>query len=371
MWYLGSSGAGVVQNCKFTMKIFIQISLLFGLAVQSAMAAGTNEAKPVEVKPSAPAVSKEIAKEIRGILEKKYVDLSQVTPEKLDAVAPESLLETFGGAVRVLSPDDLKKEGQDLRPVIGAKSVIPPFIGYIRFNRFDSKAAETLWQTINEMESKDHISSLILDLRFVKSDDYLDGAKIASLFVPADVEIFHWEKSPPGGQVAVKTTAIKDRITLPMTVLINQETEGAAEVVAAVLKEQSKVVVIGRSPSAGRAYKTEDQKLSDGRVLRFATEKVRLAKGTELFLKGLQPDVLPDLTVTTEKDIFSKPFEPPTEFVEKPLFNEAILVGKAQSPLPAAVEKERKERTIPASNDDLALQRAIDVLKGMRALGLS
>ena len=354
------------------MKIFFQVCLLFGLTVQAAMAAGTNEAKPGEVKKtSATPISKQTYKEIRGILEKNYVDLNQVTPEKLDAIAAEGVLDSFGSAVQILSSDDSKKEGQDLRPVIGAKGVIQPFIGYIRFNRFDASAPEALWQVIDEMESKDHISGLILDLRFVKSDDYRVAAKIASLFLPADVEIFRWEKSAHGEESGVKTVAIKDRIMLPMTVLVNQETEGAAEVLAAVFKEQGKVVIVGRSPTAGRACRTTDQKLADGKILRFATEKVRLAKGMELFLKGLQPDIVLEFTIETEKDIFSKPFEPPVEFTEKPLFNEAILVGKSTSPLAAQVEKERKERVIPASNDDLVLQRAIDVLKGMRALGLS
>ncbi len=354
------------------MKKFFQVCLVFGLAVQAVAAAGTNEAKPEEVKktPATP-VSRQTYKEIRGILEKQYVDLNQVTPEKLDAVASEGMLDSFGSAVQVLSPDDLKKEEQDLRPVIGARGLIQPFIGYIRFNRFDSKAPETLWQVIDEMESKDHISGLILDLRFVKSNDYMVAAKIASLYLPADVEIFHWEKSVHSEEPGIRTVAIKDRITLPMAVLVNEQTEGAAEVLAAVLKEQSKVVIVGRSPTAGRAYRTADQKLADGKILRFATEKVRLAKGTELFLKGLQPDIVLEFSSETEKDIFSKPFEAPVEFTEKPLFNEAILVGKASSPLPAQVEKERKERVIPASNDDLVLQRAIDVLKGMRALGLS
>jgi hypothetical protein len=355
----------------YDMKTYSILFALLAFTAASVWSAGTNEPKPEDVKKQSPAMSQQMYKEVRSILEKMYVDLSQVTPEKLDGVAPEGLLTSFGSAVQILSPDGSKKEGQDLRPVISAKAVISPFIGYVRFNRFDVKAPETLWQIVDEMESKEHISALILDLRFVRSDDYAAAAKIASLFVPADLEIFSWTKSAKGEEPAVKTTAIKDRITLPLTVLVNQETEGAAEVLAGVLKEQGKVVIVGRAPTAGRAFRTTDQKLSDGKILRFATERVRLAKGQEFFLKGLTPDVVPDFALEAEKEITSKPFEPPVEFSEKPLFNEAILTGKTPSPLPAAVEKERKERIIPASNDDAVLQRAIDVLKGMRALGLS
>jgi len=346
--------------------------LFFGLSICAASAAGTNEAKPEEVKKRpAPAVSAQLYKEIRGILEKRYVDLSQVTPEKLDSLTAEGLFNQFGSAVQILSPDEVKKEEQDLRPVIGASGVIQPFIGYIRFNRFDPKAPEALWQVIDGMESKDHISALILDLRFVRSEDYAVAARIASLFVPADVEIFQWEKGTRGSEAGVKTVAIKDRVTLPMTVLVNQDTEGAAEVLAAVLREQGKVVIVGRAPTAGRAFKIAEQKLTDGRILRFASERVRVAKGTEIFLKGLPPDILPEFAPETEKEICSKPFQPPVEFAETPLFNEAILTGKTTAPLPSALEKERKERVAPASNEDLVLQRAIDVLKGMRALGLS
>ena len=207
-------------------------------------------------------------------------------------------------------------------------------------------------------------------MRFVKSDDYHAVAKIVSLFLPADVEIYRWEKN--GQPEIIKTIAIKDRITLPMTILINQETEGAAEVLAAVLKEQINAVVIGRSASAGKAYRTADHKLADGKILRFATEKIKLPKSGDLFQKGLVPDVTPpEFSQEAEREIFSKPFEPPIEFSEKPLFNESILTGKLASPLLTAVEKERKHRVVPASNNDLVLQRAMDILKGMHALGLS
>ncbi|MBV9463843.1 MAG: S41 family peptidase [Verrucomicrobiae bacterium] len=313
-------------------------------------------------------LSPEAAKEARQILQKEYADPAQIAALKAegDWTAP------LGSTVQILNPDEPRKTmAESSASPIVAQAVIEPSFGFVRLGRVDAKTADALTPILEQFRSKNHVTGVILDLRGVKGEDYPAAARIASLFLPPETEVFHWEKSGRS-DAPVKTSTSATRLSVPLVVLVNEETEGAPEILAGALGQQPKTVIVGRAPTPGHTFKATEKKLSDGHILRFATEKAELGKGEAIAGKGVVPDVAPpDYSAEAERDILAKPFEAPVDFAEKPLLNEAILTGKSSSPLPAELEKERKHRVTPSTNSDLVLQRAIDFLKGIRALGMS
>ena len=58
-----------------------------------------------------------------------------------------------------------------------------------------------------------------------------------------------------------RSTAKTNAIELPLVILINRDTYGAAEALAAALRQAEGALIIG-SPSAGRAYFFKDVRLS-------------------------------------------------------------------------------------------------------------
>ena len=158
---------------------------------------------------------------------------------------------------------------------------------------------------------------------------------------------------------------------IPLVILVNHETKEAAEVLAAVLQDQKRAVIIGNSPTAGQAFETSDVKLSNGQILRLATGKISLTRSGNFFLKGVPLDIMIPFDPKLEKEIYFKPFQPPEIRSEARMYSEAILTGRENPPPIPTKDKNKKEAVEPASNGDSVLLRAMDLLKSIQALGLS
>ena len=174
--------------------------------------------------------------------------------------------------------------------------------------------------------------------------------------------------------------------------LVNGQTRGSAEVLAAALRSQERGIVVG-APTAGSAVAWEDVKLSDGRVLRLATAKISFPKGGEVFPGGLVPDVIVKIDPRTEREVIfnvqsnmtlSTSLQPR---VKKKSYTEAELVkafrGEA---IGTPLTTKTNALTLSAEGDtgtntpatdlegdinqvrDSVLQRAVDILKGIRVL---
>jgi C-terminal processing protease CtpA/Prc len=175
-----------------------------------------------------------------------------------------------------------------------------------------------------------------------------------------------------GSEKEFRNTDI-DGFTAPIAVLVNRQTRGCAEAVAAALRAQGRAIVIGNR-SAGSAAVHSDILLDEKHVLRVATGKIIFPGALEVFPKGLTPDIEVEISEQTERDfLISKPpkktltelFQPaPT----RPRVNEAELVraqrGEATTLMQPAATPSEPPQEIP----DTVLQRAVDLLKGLTAL---
>ena len=74
---------------------------------------------------------------------------------------------------------------------------------------------------------------------------------------------------------------------LPVAVLVNRQTAGAAEALAAVLRETGAGLILG-SRTAGQAMVAQEFPLKNGERLRIATAPVQLGDGSALAGAGAQ-----------------------------------------------------------------------------------
>jgi C-terminal processing protease CtpA/Prc len=250
------------------------------------------------------------------------------------------------------------------------------------------------------------VTGYILDLRFADGTNYAAAAEVASRFLPAGQELFALKRAR-GAPQGYRTTAAPRSLAAelaeaPLMLLVNGQTRGSAEVLAGALRAQDHGIVIG-SPTAGSAVAWDDVKLSDGRVLRVATAKITFPKGGELFPAGVVPDILVKIDPATEREAV---FNVPTNItltaslqprVQKKGYSEADLVkifrGEAvETPslrlgqrstndtgaltLEGASPADTRAAETTAENEsgdiqkvrDVVLQRAVDILKGIRVL---
>ena len=214
--------------------------------------------------------------------------------------------------------------------------------------------------------------------------------------MPADLELFTL-KSSTGAPQIYRTTSAPQSLAAelaksPLLLLVNGQTRGSAEVLVGALRTQDRGIVIG-GPTAGLPVAWQDHPLSDGRVLRLATAKIVFPKGSELFPAGIAPDIMIQVDSKMEHEAIFNVASNVTLTVSlqpqltKHIFSEATLVkvfhgegidqpalaltnitpGTTNALTLAGGTPPIAEPTPTATPArDVVLQRAVDVLKGIR-----
>src|SRR5262249_20372731 len=113
--------------------------------------------------------------------------------------------------------------------------------------------------------------------------------------------LFDWGNGPAGAK------ADSNPIQVPCAVLVNEQTAGAAEALAAVLRQSASSLILG-SRTAGRATVAEEFALKDGTRLRIATAPIRLADGSPFPLHGLEPDLPMEVSLEEQRAYFADAF---------------------------------------------------------------
>jgi hypothetical protein len=157
----------------------------------------------------------------------------------------------------------------------------------------------------------------------------------------------------------------------PIVVLTNNLTSGAAELLAASLKKDG-ALVIGR-PTAGKAAIFEEQTLSTGQILRYATSDVQLDDGTSLLGHPVTPDVCLNVDSHNEKGALvliahHNVMDVIGESTPRHLMNEASLI-KGVDPewdeYLASLEKKSVLLSLPVIHDQVLIS-AMDSLKAIQ-----
>ncbi len=317
--------------------------------------------------------TKALSEEVLQLLQKRYADPSLLTNKKLSRAAVEGILETLGPSAKIIDPKTTPKKPSAPRSSILPTVILDPPMAYLRLERIDDETPKQLEKEIQKCSQEKSLLGIILDLRFTQGAPYSIVPSLASYFLPETKPLFSiLREGATQNYPSISSPSITD---LPLILLINQETKEAAEVFAAVLQDQKRAILLGRSSTAGMAFETSEIALSNGQILCLATGKIVLAHGGDFFLKGVHPDVQIVLDVKLEKEIYDKPFQPPALKLEPRSSSEAILTGREAPPLfneekTGLPKAKKKESDIPPTNNDTTLLCAIDMLKSIQALEL-
>ncbi len=174
-------------------------------------------------------------------------------------------------------------------------------IAYLRVVRVDPGLRGRLAEGIKTLDLTNHLKGLILDLRFAEGDDYSAASSAASLFISQERPLLSWE----GG--ASKSAANPEAITLPLAVLVNRDTRGAAEALGALLRDSQSGLLIGRR-TAGLAVVYKKFALGNGRQLMIAGPRVGIPEKGPVAVDGLVPDIAVEIPAAEERLFYADPY---------------------------------------------------------------
>ena len=304
--------------------------------------------------------------------------LTGTSEAQLNRAAVQALLAGLGPRV-TLATNGAAAKARAEAPLVSRSGLFHGDIAYVRIERVGEGLAQAVRDACKKLSATNKLSGLVLDLRYAAGEDYASSAATADLFLKKDQPLLNW------GTGMVRAKEKSDAISLPVAVLVNGETAGAPEALAAILREAGAGLVLG-SRTAGQAMIAQEFPLKNGDRLRIATAPIELGNGSTLSAQGLKPDIAVEVTAEEERAYFADAYRLPARtdlaavggaastngatgtnrLLRRPRFNEADLVRERRegvSEADLAALRERGPDTPLVS--DPALARAVDLLKGL------
>jgi len=161
-------------------------------------------------------------------------------------------------------------------------------IGYVKTETLTKGKAQEIASKIKSLE-KSGAKKILLDLRNCSEGDESEGISVANLFLNhGTITYLQGQKYPREAFNADPTKAIT---TLPVAILVNRGTAGAAEIVAAAILENARGDVVGdKTFGDGSVQKTLD--LQDGGALILSVAKYYSPSGKAIQDNAVSPSVL-------------------------------------------------------------------------------
>lgn len=186
--------------------------------------------------------------------------------------------------------------------------VAAPGVGYLRVAAITTRTATQARTAVAEL-ARAGATRLIVDVRRTSGGSYEGGLSLARLFVPSGT--LATREARNGQPETIAAAAGDGSVTMPVTLLIDNGTSGAAELFASALVGNKRASELIGERTIGRAGEQKLVKLPDGSGLWLTTTKYLTPGGTPLHEKGLEPTVAVDV--------------PDVEFGQPEPSNDAIL----------------------------------------------
>jgi carboxyl-terminal processing protease len=256
---------------------------------------------------------------------------------------------------------DNPKDFTITRDVIKIRSVtsrkIDEHIGYIRMRNFHKSTGDELEEALRDLEEQ-KITGLLLDLRNNPGGLLNQAVEVVDKFVGKDQLIVSTQGRVRNQNMRFSSKSDRPHLEYPLVILVNAGSASASEIVAGALQDHGRAIVLGVQ-TFGKGSVQTIIPLSDGSGLRLTTARYYTPKGNLIQGKGIAPDIVVD----------NKP-------VEKADASQAARRLMREKDLPNALDKAKEDQEgkpeqqptesagMPAPEEDLQLQRAVELLKG-------
>lgn len=298
-----------------------------------------------------------------SLIRDNYLSPKALSPTELERATLAGLLDRLGRGVLLLPA----RPGSAATPAPFYREIISGHVGYLRPGDLSRAQLEELDATLRSFAGK-NVDAIILDLRgSLESNDYGMAAEFAKRFVSKGAALFAlWGRAakPVEDYVSDQTPLYNGLIVL----LVDGDTAGASEVLAAVLRLHNHAVIIGEK-TAGRAVDYSDLSLPSGRILRVAVAEAILPDEHSRYPNGVSPDLPVTLSGPVKRNIFEQSLTKGMALfvfeTDRPHLNEAALLAGTNPEIEAAEAAQQRRAEggeKPSGLHDTVLQRGVDLV---------
>ena len=161
-------------------------------------------------------------------------------------------------------------------------------IAHIHITSFSEHTYDELLTALDEMEEKG-MKGLVVDVRQNPGGMLNTAIDISDLFVEKDKNLFQYEGKGNNPEIYVASNGRK--VDVPVTLVIDDGSASASEILAGALKESAKVPLIGIK-TYGKGTVQTPKDLPDGSNLKLTTAKWLTPDGNWIHEKGIEPDIV-------------------------------------------------------------------------------
>lgn len=295
-----------------------------------------------------------------SLLKANFTKPDAINETDLSRATLQGLMVRLGHGLMLL-PNKPNVIAETAAPFYG--EILENHIGYLRAGSLSNANLQTMDKKLIEFSSR-KVDALIIDLRSSSSDDFTAAADFAKRFCPKGKTLFTLRKA---GKQDRAFTSDRDPTYQGLTfILVDADTGGGAEALAAAVRGLNKTLTIGQ-PTAGRAVEYSDLPLPSGKILRVAISEVTAPDGQSLYPQGVKPDLPVEMSMADKRQIFQVSMDKGmSSFVhdtERPHMNEAALISGTNPELESA--EQRRVRGLDKMPRDGVLQRALDLITSL------
>jgi carboxyl-terminal processing protease len=166
-------------------------------------------------------------------------------------------------------------------------------VGIINISTFGENSASKMMAVAAQVRSNQNIKKLVLDLRSNTGGLLDQSVLIASFFLPENSTFVKevYKNDAKEEKTIAQSNSLLD---YPIVVVTDGSTASASEILAAALRDDRQVKLIGQK-TYGKGVVQQVFTLRNGDLLKVTIAEWITPKGDKINLKGLEPDILVDL----------------------------------------------------------------------------
>ena len=229
------------------------------------------------------------------------------------------------------------------------------------------KMKEELEKQIETLGGIDNLNGIVIDLRNNPGGLLNQAIAVSDAFLE-EGEIVSTRGRDPADGDRVNATPGDLSQGKPIVVLINGGSASASEIVAGALQDHRRAIVIGTKSFGKGSVQTVMPLRGDG-AMRLTTARYYTPSGRSIQALGVSPDIIvaqpPTKPKTDEEETTARPLRSEAD-LRGSLNNDSLTEDQIKQ---IEADRDKAEKAAELREEDYQLAYAIDILKGLSALG--